>query len=76
MPSHGFTGEGLCGFFLIAELFHATLRLMGKAWNDWYHVVVHVYGSWLRGDPRGWRARHHREHVDGDYKNPPPGVVK
>ncbi len=21
---------------------------------------------------RGWRARHHREHVDGDYKNPPP----
>jgi REP element-mobilizing transposase RayT len=26
----------------------------------------------LRGDPRGWRARHHREHVDGDYKNPPP----
>ncbi|MBC8107825.1 MAG: transposase [Anaerolineae bacterium] len=32
----------------------------------------HVYASWLRGDPRGWRARHHREHVDGDYKNPPP----
>lgn len=40
-------------------------------WNDWYHVTVHVYGSWLRGDPKGWRARHHREHVDGDYKNPP-----
>lgn len=31
-----------------------------------------TYGTWLRGDPRGWRARHHREHVDGDYKNPPP----
>jgi hypothetical protein len=43
-----------------------------KPWNNWYHVTVHVYGSWLRGDPRGWRARHHREHVDGDYKNPPP----
>jgi REP element-mobilizing transposase RayT len=41
-------------------------------WNDWYHVTVHVYGSWLRGDPRGWRSRHHREHVEGDYKNPPP----
>jgi len=41
-------------------------------WNDWYHVTVHVYASWLRGDPRGWRARHHREHVDGDYKHPPP----
>ena len=31
-----------------------------------------TYGTWLRGDPRGWRARHHREHVEGDYKNPPP----
>src|SRR4051812_14373566 len=41
-------------------------------WNDWYHVTVHVYGSWLRGDPRGWRSRHHREHVEGDYKHPPP----
>jgi hypothetical protein len=46
---------------------------MGKQpWNDWYHVTIHTYGSWLRGDPRGWRSRHHREHVDGDYKNPPP----
>src|SRR5213595_2117971 len=43
-----------------------------QPWNDWYHVTVHVYGSWLRGDPRGWRSRHHREHVDGGYKNPPP----
>jgi hypothetical protein len=40
-------------------------------WNDWYHVTVHAYGSWLRGDSRGWRARHHREHVDGDYRRPP-----
>src|ERR1700722_15749717 len=45
---------------------------MSTPWNDWYHVTVHTYGSWLRGDPRGWRARHHREHVDGDYKRPPP----
>lgn len=43
-----------------------------EPWNDWYHVTVHAYGSWLRGDPRGWRARHHREHVDGDYRKPPP----
>lgn len=42
------------------------------AWNNWFHVVLHTYGTWLRGDPRGWRARHHREHVEGDYKNPPP----
>src|SRR3954469_8997801 len=41
-------------------------------WNNWYHCTTHTYGTWLRGDPRGWRARHHREHVIGDYKNPPP----
>jgi hypothetical protein len=40
----------------------------------WYHVVLSTYGSWLYGDKRGFRTRHHREHVNGDYKNPPsPG---
>jgi hypothetical protein len=24
------------------------------------------------GDAKGWRARHHREHAEGDYRNPPP----
>jgi REP element-mobilizing transposase RayT len=43
-----------------------------KPWNDWFHLIAHVYGSWLRGDPRGWRAVHHRQHVEGDYKNPTP----
>ncbi len=42
-----------------------------QVWNGWYHCMGHTYGSWLRGDERGWRARHHREHVDGDYKRPP-----
>jgi hypothetical protein len=42
-----------------------------KPWNNWYHVTASTYGTWLRGDPRGWRSRHHREHVDGDYRNPP-----
>ncbi len=41
------------------------------SWNNWYHCTGSTYGVWLRGDPRGWRARNHREHVDGDYKNPP-----
>jgi REP element-mobilizing transposase RayT len=44
-------------------------------WNHWYYVTAHVYGSWLRGDPRGWRSLHHREHVEGDYKQPPPRGV-
>lgn len=26
----------------------------------------------MRGDERGWRSRRHREHVEGDYHNPPP----
>jgi REP element-mobilizing transposase RayT len=40
--------------------------------GTWYHCITTTYGAWLRGDPRGFRTRHHREHVDGDYKNPPP----
>lgn len=31
-----------------------------------------TYGTWLPGDGRGWRERHHRKHVQGDYKHPPP----
>ena len=43
-----------------------------SAWNGWYHVTGGTYGTWLRGDPRGWRDRKHRLHVEGDYRNPPP----
>ena len=42
---------------------------MTTPWNSWYHC--NTYGTWLRGDTRGWRERKHRLHVDGDYKNPP-----
>jgi len=41
-------------------------------WRDWYHVNGNTYGTWLPGDPRGWRSRHHKEHVEGDYTSPPP----
>ena len=41
------------------------------AWNDWYHVTGHTYGTWLPGDPRGWREKRHKRHVDGDYRTPP-----
>jgi REP element-mobilizing transposase RayT len=63
------------GFLLIFVTHDAIVAAMPKAWNNWYHVTVHTYGSWLRGDPRGWRARHHREHVEGDYKKPPAAGV-
>jgi hypothetical protein len=42
------------------------------AWNNWYHVNGNTYGTWLPGDPRGWRERGHKKHVVGDYKKPPP----
>ena len=45
---------------------------MHRPWNDWYHCVGNTYGTWLRGDPRGFRTRHHRQHIEGDYKHPPP----
>jgi REP element-mobilizing transposase RayT len=38
----------------------------------WRHVIVNTLGSWLHGDPRGFRSRDHRIHSSGDYKNPPP----
>ena len=38
----------------------------------WCHVIVTTYGAWLDGDVRGFRTRHHREHIEGDYKDPPP----
>ncbi|MBL7132649.1 MAG: hypothetical protein ISS78_00995 [Phycisphaerae bacterium] len=44
-----------------------------SGWNGWYHITSGTYGTWLRGDARGWRSRHHRRHVEGDYKHPPPG---
>lgn len=40
--------------------------------HQWYHLTLTTYGSWLYGDRRGFRTRRHREHVDGDYKRPPP----
>src|SRR5262245_40423459 len=38
---------------------------------QWFHITTHTYGAWLYGDPRGFRTRHHREHVEGDYMYPP-----
>ena len=43
-----------------------------SGWNGWYHCMSNTYGTWLPGDPRGFRTRKHREHVEGDYKKPPP----
>jgi REP element-mobilizing transposase RayT len=38
----------------------------------WQHVILGSRCSWLHGDPRGFRDRHHRLHSSGDYKNRPP----
>ncbi len=46
--------------------------MIATAWRNWYHCTVGTYAQWLPGDKRGWRERDHHEHVDGDYKTPPP----
>jgi len=45
---------------------------MPQEGKRWYHIIINTRGSWLPGDPRGFRSRNHRRHSDGDYKNPPP----
>jgi REP element-mobilizing transposase RayT len=45
------------------------MPLPGKRW---YHVTFSTYNSWLPGDPRGFRSKHHRIHSSGDHRNPPP----
>lgn len=40
--------------------------------HGWCHCIESTYGSWLPGDPRGFRTRHQRETIRGDYKAPPP----
>ncbi len=52
--------------------FGSTLRLMAQPWNDWYHCNGNTYGTWVRGSELGYRERHHRKHVVGDYKHRPP----
>ncbi|MBB6430552.1 transposase [Algisphaera agarilytica] len=45
------------------------MPLPGKAW---FHVTIGTYASWLPGDTRGFRTRHHRIHSSGDHRHPPP----
>ena len=40
----------------------------------WRHVILHTKNSWLHGDERGFRDRHHRIHSTGDSKNTPPKI--
>jgi len=37
---------------------------------EWFHIILIAYAEWLNGDRLGFRTHHHREHVEGDYKNP------
>ncbi|WP_432797681.1 transposase [Poriferisphaera sp. WC338] len=47
------------------------MDMNSEAAKDWYHVIFGTYGSWLPGDPRGFRTRGHKLHCEGDYKNRP-----
>jgi hypothetical protein len=66
-------GKLALGFYARIIFAHGTIIMpLETPWNDWYHCNGNTYGTWLPGDPRGFRERHHRRHIDGDYKNPPP----
>ena len=45
---------------------------MAIDWTTWIHAIITTYGSWLPGDPRGFRDHDHRIHSSGNYKAPPP----
>ena len=45
------------------------MPLPGKRW---FHLTLGTYGSWLPGDPSGFRSRSHRLHSGGDHRCPPP----
>lgn len=38
----------------------------------WRHFWFSTFGTWLRGDERGFRDHDHRIHSSGDYASPPP----
>ena len=38
----------------------------------WWHLILNTRGSWMPGDPRGFRNRKHRIHSSGDYQTPLP----
>ena len=38
----------------------------------WWHVIINARGTWLHGDPRGFRSRKHKIHSGGNYRCPPP----
>ena len=40
--------------------------------HHWYHITFGTYGSWIPGDPRGFRSKHEKIHSSGDHRNPPP----
>ncbi len=49
--------------------YHRTMPAPG---THWYHITFGTHGSWLPGDPRGFRTKHHKIHSSGHHRNPPP----
>lgn len=48
------------------------LRYASGVMRKWFHVTFSTYGTWLPGDPRGFRTKGHKRHSSGDYRNRPP----
>lgn len=47
---------------------------MPELWGNWAHIIINTHGSWLPGEPSGFRNRDHRIHSSGNVDHlPPPG---
>jgi REP element-mobilizing transposase RayT len=40
--------------------------------KQWFHITFGTLGSWLPGDPRGFRTKHEKIHSSGHHRAPPP----
>lgn len=49
-----------------------AIDMLDRMGRVWIHAIWNTYGTWLPGDQRGFRARHHKIHSSGTYKRPPP----
>ncbi len=51
---------------------HGYPHPMPSPGKRWYHITFGTHGSWLPGDPRGFRAKHAKVYSSGDHHHPPP----
>lgn len=57
---------------MVQRVLSERIRWHAAPWIPLAPRPNQTYCSWLKGDERGFRAKHHEIHSSGNYKNPPP----